>query len=71
MLHAATVRAGGRLALGRIQSGSILSPNSPGWILRQRKGACEQRKPPTFFPMDDAQDLEASNQVLDMRSHQL
>lgn len=35
MLHAATSRAGGVLALSRIQSGSILSPNSPGWMRQQ------------------------------------
>jgi hypothetical protein len=71
MLHAATVRAGGRLALGRIQSGSIFSQTRRAGFCGNVKGACEQRKPPTSFPMDDAQDLEASNQVLDMRSHHL
>jgi hypothetical protein len=73
MLHARhrANRGGGKLAPQSDPIKLNFIPQTRRAGLRQRKGPCKQRKPTVSFPMNDAQDLEASNQLLDMRSREL
>jgi hypothetical protein len=52
--HRASRGRGGWLALGRIQSGSISSPNSPGLDCGMRAAQATN----SSFPMNNAQDLD-------------